>query len=393
MSASPSDSTGTSDSESSRAPSPPQFQGPPAASTRSKKSMAQATASSDPVPLTPQPPSASTRAKKQSVQSTKSSPGIKPWNIQSTKSVTRRDHNKVTSPAVGSGQTSGSTTLPSDVEVEIVAPVNQTPKPADASNAESSHYPTLEPARLISSKTFDNAVRQAVNCRMPMKIKFQIFLRELDKNASHYGHLKVPPTLETSLRELLQAVTYQHSARFLTMAEARRFWETVRDLQDTEWKVYQTLEDVTNLLTAKSDFDKSEAEMILGQLTTINTAIEAFCTRMSAHLTLTAEQSSIFGEGDLTDRQLLYFRLASTNDLPSVEERFRLLWAVYPVHGMRLRFHGWNRALSGNNAALKTTLNTLSATIAAAGNVEEVQTEARGLKRKAEDENEDENEQ
>lgn len=142
MSASPSDSTGTSDSESSR--SPPQFQGPPAASTRSKKAMVQSTAGSVPIPLTPQPPSASTRAKKQSVQSTKSSPGIKPWNIQTTKSVTRHDPNKVTSPAVGSGQTSGPTTLPSDLEVvEIVEAVSQTPKPADVSNAESRDSPTV----------------------------------------------------------------------------------------------------------------------------------------------------------------------------------------------------------------------------------------------------------
>lgn len=219
-----------------------------------------------------------------------------------------------------------------------------------------------------------------------MKAGYQGFLRQLDQHASHYGHLVQQPTLETSLSGLLPALTFQNSARFLTMAESRRSWETAKDLHDTEWLVFETLNSVTNILNAKSDLDKAEADMILGQLATVNTAIETFCSRMSARITLTAEQNTIFGESDLTNPQLLYFRLASTDKLPSVEERFRLLWAVYPIHGMRLRFHGWNQALSGNNAALKVMLETLSAT------VEGVELEARGVKRKAEDKIEDKTE-
>lgn len=223
-----------------------------------------------------------------------------------------------------------------------------------------------------------------------MVVRYQSFLHELDKKASHYGHLVESPTLETSLPQLLQAVTCQNSNRFLTFAERRRFWETVKDLHETEWLVFNTLTSVDKTLTAKPTFDKSEADMILGQLTTVNTAIETFCTRMSARLTLTAEQSTIFGESDLTHPQLLYFRLIGTDNLPSVEERFRLLWAVYPIHGMRIRFHAWNQALSGNNAALKAMLETVSA------NIEGVEPETRGIKRKAEDEtdeDEDENEE
>lgn len=71
----------------------------------------------------------------------------------------------------------------------------------------------------------------------------------------------------------------------------------------------------------------------------------------------------------------------------NIEERFRLLWAVHPIQGMRKRFRVWNQALSENNAGLKAMLKTLSAT------VEGVEPEARGTKRKAEDEAEDENEQ
>lgn len=195
------------------------------------------------------------------------------------------------------------------------------------------------------------------------------------------------PSLEASLPQLLQALTFQNSAVFFNMADRRRSWETVKDLDNTELLVFETLTGVTNLLNAKAELDKSEADVILGQLATVNTAIEAFCTRMSGRITLTAEQNTIFGESDLTNPQLLYFRLASTDKLPSVEERFRLLWAVHPIHGMRIRFHAWNQALSENNTALKGMLETLSATI------EGVEPEARGVKRKAEDKTEDGDEQ
>lgn len=167
MSTSSSDND-TSDSESnhsSRVPSPPPFQGPPAASTRSKKSKAQAQSTADPgqaphqspaastrskksfakstvspgpVPLSPQPPSANIRASKLSVQSAKSGPPIKPWMVNTTKSVIRPHYSKAISPGASSGENSGSTTLPSDVEVvEIVAAASQTPKLADVSHAES----------------------------------------------------------------------------------------------------------------------------------------------------------------------------------------------------------------------------------------------------------------
>ncbi|KAG9964246.1 hypothetical protein KCU61_g2862, partial [Aureobasidium melanogenum] len=414
MSASPSGSTDvdTSDSESnhsSRVPSPPTFQGPPAASTRSKRSLAQSTAGPVPASLPPQPQSASTRAKKLSVQSTKSytptksntptqsntpaqsNASTKPWMVQSTKSRIRPDANAISSVA-SFGQSSKATTQSSVVEVvKTTAESSQSPKPADVSHVKSSDSPPApEPARLISSKTFEKAIRHSFDCRSSLLVRYQSFLRELDPKASHYKHLKEPPTLETSLPQLLQAVTYQNSARFFQKAEIRRSWETVKDLHKTEGLVFKTLNEAGDLLTAKSNFDKSEADIILGHLTTANTAIEAFCARMSARFTLTAEQSTIFGESDLTHPQLLYFRLAGTDALPSVEERFRLLWAVHPIHGMRIRFHAWNQALSVNNATLKAMLETVSATI------EGVEPETRGVKRKAKDddeEDEDENEQ
>lgn len=227
--------------------------------------------------------------------------------------------------------------------------------------------------------------------------RYQNFLRELEPKASHYKHVKEPATLETSLPYLLQAVTFHNSGRFYQKAERRSFWEIVKDLHKTEKLVFQTLNAAGDLMSAKFNHDKSEADVILGHFTDVNTAIEEFCTRMSARLTLTAEQSTIFGESDLTHPQFLYFRLAGTDNLPSVEERFRLLWGVFPIHGLRTRFHGWNQALSRNNAGLKAMLDTLSDTMAAPGTEEKVQTEARGIKRKAEeeieDEAEDENEQ
>ncbi|KAH0369005.1 hypothetical protein KCU65_g3650, partial [Aureobasidium melanogenum] len=415
MSASPSGSTDvdTSDSESNhsvRAPSPLPFQGPPAASTRSKKSLAQSTASPVPAILPPQPRAASARAKK---LSTKSSTSIKSntptmsntltqsdtptnakaWKNQSTKSSIHPDANATSSVFASSGQSSTATTLSSDIEeVKIIAP-----KPTSASQVKSNDSPAPEPVRLISGETFEEARRHAWKCRNVVLARYKSFLHELDQKAFHYKHLKEPPTLETSLPELLQAVTWQHSGRFHHKAVMRRFWETVKDLHKTEGLLNKTLNSADDLLNAKLNHDKSEADQILGHLTTVNTAIEAFCGRMSARLTLTAEQSTIFGESDLTNPQFLYFRLAGTDNLPSVEQRFRLLWGVFSIHGMRMRFHGWNQGLSRNNAGLKAMLDTLSDTIAAPGTDEKVQIEARGIKRKAEneieDETEDENEQ
>ncbi|KAG9939825.1 hypothetical protein KCV02_g4794, partial [Aureobasidium melanogenum] len=311
--------------------------------------------------------------------------------VQSTKSRIRPDANAISSVASFS-QSSEVTTLPSGVEaVKTTAESSQPPKPAGVSHVKSSDSPPAPgPVRLISSETFEKAIRHGFNCRGLLKVRYQGFLRELDPDASHYKHLKEPPTLETSLPQLLQAVTYHHSTRFFQKAETRRSWETIKDLHKTEGLVFKTLNKAGDLLTAKSNFDKSEADVILGHLTTANTAIEAFCARMSARLALTAEQSTIFGESDLTNPQLLYFRLVGTDTLPSVEERFCLLWTVYPIHGMRIRFHAWNQALSGNNATLKAMLETVSAKI------EGVELETRGVKRKAEDDEEedkDENEQ
>lgn len=166
MSASPSGSTDadTSDSESnhsSRVPSPPSFQGPPAASTRSKRSLAQSTASPVPASLPPQPPSASTRAKKLSVQSTKSytptksntltqsntptqsSAPTKPWLVQSTKSRILPNANAISS-VPSFGQSSKVTTLSSDVEVvKTTAESGQPPKPTGANHVKSSDSPPV----------------------------------------------------------------------------------------------------------------------------------------------------------------------------------------------------------------------------------------------------------
>ncbi|KAK6002445.1 hypothetical protein QM012_002083 [Aureobasidium pullulans] len=402
MSASPSGSTDvdSSDSEAiytTRAPSSPPFQGPPAASTRSKRSQAQSSTSTGPALLQPKPRCASTRAKRPSTPSIKSSPSskpVQPWMVQPTKSATHPHHTRAISSVTDSGHTSKSTGLSSDIEVvEILAAAQQSPKSANVSHDESSDsLKPPHPARSISSKIFDKATRHALSCRLSLKVRYQSFLRELDQHALHYGHVTEPPTLETSLPQLLQALTSQKSAQFLNMAEKRRHWETVKDFHDTELEILRILNSVVRSLNASSDLNGSEADIILRQLTTVNTTIQASCTRMSARLTLTSEQNSIFGESDLTHPQFLYFRLASTNNLPSVGERFRLLWAVHPIHGMRCRFHAWNQALSGNNAALKTMLDILPATIAASGTGDNVQTKTRGLKRKAKDENEDENE-
>lgn len=113
---------------------------------------------------------------------------------------------------------------------------------------------------------------------------------------------------------------------------------------------------------------------------TVITVSEAFCTRMSARLTLTPEQSIIFGENDIMDTQAICFRLAATEHLPSAEDRLRLLWAVSAVCPRRARFLNWNNTLSRRITALKDKLEALSAVI------EDAESEARGTKRKAQEE-------
>jgi hypothetical protein len=144
--------------------------------------------------------------------------------------------------------------------------------------------------------------------------------------------------------------------------------------------VFQTLGHIRKLLKANTFFDKSKADLVMGHFATISTTNDAFCNRMAVRLMLTAEQSAVFDENDLLEIHLLCFRLVATDELPSVEDRLRLLWDVCPIHAMRNYFLAWNNNLSRNGAALKAQLESLSV------NTEDVGTEARGLKRKADEE-------
>lgn len=229
-------------------------------------------------------------------------------------------------------------------------------------------------------------VRRITTCRMSLRNKFHNFLKDLDPNALHCNHLVEPPTVEAKLPQIVQARTLNDMEIFLQCATRRIFWEVIRDLQDTETVVFQTLNLATSLLTSKPHFDKFEVDEIMGHLITINTAIDAFCTRMTTRLTLTPEQRVVFGEMDLMSSRHLCFRLAVMDVLPSFEVRMRLLWAVYPVHAMRYRFFDWNETLARSNAEIKAMLETLSTVVAG------TETEVRGVKRKAEDVK-DENEQ
>jgi hypothetical protein len=227
---------------------------------------------------------------------------------------------------------------------------------------------------------FNEVLGLALVCRTNLKDKYQNFLHVLDNTASHCGHLIEPQTVESNVPILVQSLTFNNLRTFLQSARSRKFWETVKDLQETEMLVFQTLGHIRKYLNANTSFDKSTANVIMGHFATISTTNDAFCTRMAARLILTAEQSTVFDENDLQEIHLLCFRLVATDELPSVEDRLRLLWDVCPIHAMRNYFLAWNNNLSRNGAALKAQLETLSVT------TENVETEAHGLKRKAEEE-------
>ena len=202
----------------------------------------------------------------------------------------------------------------------------------------------------------------------------------MDDKASHCGHVVEPPTAEVKIPEFVQRLSLEHLSAFLDASVWRTYWEIVKDLQETELVVFQTLTRIDSLLKGNAFLDKASANIIMGHFATIATINDAFCTRMSARVTLTPEQRMFFDENDIETPQLLCFRLVVTGDLPSVEERLRLLWSVAPVYPASQRFVEWNHNLSRGNRALKTTLETLTAAI------DDIEAEARGTKRKADQE-------
>jgi hypothetical protein len=227
---------------------------------------------------------------------------------------------------------------------------------------------------------FNDIFLRASGCRKKLKAKYQIFLRELDSNASDCGHLIEPPTVEAQIPISVQRPVLRDLLDFLKSAAGRTSWETIKDLQETEVLVFQTLGRINSLLMASSTLDQSETDIVMAHFATITTTNDAFCTRLSARLALTPEQSTVFDESDLMNAYLLCFRLVATSELLTVDDRFRLLWAVGPVHAMRIRFLDWNNNFSAHYAALKAQLETLSA------NIHDSKSETRGLKRKAEEE-------
>lgn len=227
---------------------------------------------------------------------------------------------------------------------------------------------------------FTEVFQQALSCREGLKSRFQKFLRFMDPKASHCGHLVEPPTFEVKVPEFVQRLSFGYLATFLNASLLRTYWEIVRDLQETELVVFQTLGRIDTVLKGNPPLDKDSAKSIMGHFATIATTNDAFCTRMAARITLTPEQRIFFDENDIANGQLLCFRLVMTADLPSVEDRLRLLWSVAPVYPARMRFLEWNDALSRSNRALETGLETLTAAI------DDVESEARGTKRKADEE-------
>jgi hypothetical protein len=236
------------------------------------------------------------------------------------------------------------------------------------------------PVRSIRGDMFTEVLGHASTCRTNLKDMYQAFLHYIDAKASHHGHLIEPATLESKLAEFVQRLSLHHLGDFLKTSVMRTFWEVVRDLQETELLVFQTLSRANNLLNANNVHDKPHADIIMGHFATVITVSEAFWTRMSARLTLTPERSIIFGENDIMGTQAICFRLVATEHLPSVEDRLRLLWAVSAVYPMRTRFLNWNNTLSKRITALKDKLEALSAVI------EDAESEARGTKRKAQEE-------
>jgi hypothetical protein len=227
---------------------------------------------------------------------------------------------------------------------------------------------------------FNEVFLRASSCRSELKSKYQGFLRGLDANASHCGHLVEPPTVESKIPISVPRPTLNDLGDLLYTAVSRTYWETANDLQETELLVFKTLGHIGNVLKARLVLDEAEADVVMNHFATITTAIDVFCTRLSTHLKLTPEQSTVFDEDDLMDFQRLCFRLVTTDELPAVDDRFRLLWAVGPIHAMRGRFLAWSNALSKSNAALMTQLETLSA------NTDRSETMAHSLKRKADEE-------
>jgi hypothetical protein len=332
----------------------------------------------------------SSQAKVRAIDPVVNSPTVSPSDAHSIQVNARAIDPVVNSP----------TASPSDVEVvEPVAGSSTAADHTEVSNASTvcvrqlnlgdyadralvSQVPSLTPssARPIHSGMFNDVFLIASGCRKELKAKYQIFLRELDSNASHCGHLIEPPTVETQIPISVQRPVLRDLLDFLRTAADRTSWETVKDLQETEVLVFQTLGRINSLLKASPVLDKSEADIIMGHFATVATTNDAFCTRLSARLMLTPEQSAVFDESDLMNPYLLCFRLVATSELPTVDDRFRLLWAVGSVHAMRIRFLDWNNALSRRCAALKAQSETLSA------NIDDSKTETRGLKRKAEEE-------
>ena len=249
-----------------------------------------------------------------------------------------------------------------------------------ANCAFASQVSTQAPIRSISGEMFKEVFQQALYCREGLKSRFQATLRFMDAKASHCGHVVEPPTAEVKIPEFVQRLSLEHLSAFLDASVRRTYWEIVKDLQETELVVFQTLTRIDSLLKGNAFFDKANANIIMGHFATIATINDAFCTRMSARITLTPEQRLFFDENDIETPQLLCFRLVVTGDLPSVEERLRLLWSVAPVYPASERFVEWNHNLSRGNRALKTTLETLTATI------DDIDAEARGTKRKADQE-------
>lgn len=248
-----------------------------------------------------------------------------------------------------------------------------------ANCAFASQVSSQAPTRSISGDMFNEVVNHALACRKCLIKKYQGFLHFLEPTASHCGHVVEPPTVESKIPELVQTLTLDHLNIFLWTAVRRTYWEIAKDLQETELLVFQTLGQINNLSKGKPSLDNANANIIMDHFAAIAATIDAFCTRLSARLTLTPEQRVFYSENDIMDAQSLCFRLVATADLPSVEDRLRLVWAVYPIHPARGIFLDWNTALSGSNTTLKTAMETLTTAI------NDIETEARGTKRKADE--------
>jgi hypothetical protein len=151
----------------------------------------------------------SSQAKVRAIDPVVNSPTVSPSDAHSIQVNARAIDPVVNSP----------TASPSDVEVvEPVAGSSTAADHTEVSNASTvcvrqlnlgdyadralvSQVPSLTPssARPIHSGMFNDVFLIASGCRKELKAKYQIFLRELDSNASHCGHLIEPPTVETQI--------------------------------------------------------------------------------------------------------------------------------------------------------------------------------------------------